>query len=118
MNQQANTTIEIIYQLLGNFIRTYNLHDKYVDDADPCVVIVAAAALAVRYMYHQTLKKSPSQLVFGRDMILPINNLANWRFIHQHKQAQIEEDLIQKNSTRTDHNYRVGDHITVRKKRL
>ena len=61
-------------------------------------------------------KKSPSQLVFGRDMILPINNLANWRFIHQHKQAQIEEDLIRKNCTRTDHNDRVGDQITVRKK--
>ena len=50
MNQQANTTIEIIYQVLGNLIRTYNLHDTYVDDADPCMVIVAAADLEVQYM--------------------------------------------------------------------
>ena len=34
-NPQANATIEIIHQVLGNLIHTYNLHDKYGDDADP-----------------------------------------------------------------------------------
>ena len=53
-NPQANTTIEIIYQLLGNLVRTYNLHTKYVDDADPWMGILAEAALSVRSTYHRT----------------------------------------------------------------
>ena len=41
-NTQANTTIEIIHQVLGNIVRTYNLQEKYVDDADPWMGILVA----------------------------------------------------------------------------
>ena len=117
-NPQANTIIERIHKLLGNLIRYFNLHDKYVDDADPWMGILAAADFVVQATYHRIKQKCPGQLVFGRYMILSINHIANRRLTHQHKQAQIEEDLIRKNSTRTDHNDRVGYQITVRKKRL
>ena len=56
-NPQANTTIERIHQLLGNLILALNLHDTYVDDSDPWMRILAAAAFAVRYTYHQTKQK-------------------------------------------------------------
>ena len=58
-NPQANTTTERIHKVLVNLIRTYKLHDKYVDDFDPCMGILAEAAFAVQYMYHRTKKKSP-----------------------------------------------------------
>ena len=35
MNTQANEIIERIYQVLCNIIGSFNLHDTYVDDADP-----------------------------------------------------------------------------------
>ena len=72
-NTQANTTIEIIHQVLGNLVRTYNLHETYVDDADPRMGNLAAAAFAVRSKYQRTKGKSTVQLVFGKDMILLIS---------------------------------------------
>ena len=49
-------------------------------------------------------------------MILPMNHIVNWRLIRQRKQAQIDEDLIPKNSTRVDHDYRIGDRVMVGRK--
>ena len=49
-------------------------------------------------------------------MILPINHRANWRLIRQRKQAQIDKDVIPENSTRVDHDYRIGDWVMARKK--
>ena len=46
-NPQSNTIIEIIHQELGNLVRIYNLQEIYVDDADPWMVILAAATFAV-----------------------------------------------------------------------
>ena len=64
-NPQANATIERMHQVLGNLVCTYNLQETYVDDAEPWMAILAAAAFAVRSMYHRTKQKSPGQLVFG-----------------------------------------------------
>ena len=80
-NIQANAIIERIHQILGNLIRSFNLHNTYVDDADPWMGILAATAFAVRATYHRTKQKSPGQLVFGQDMILTINHIVNWILI-------------------------------------
>ena len=87
---QANAIIERIHQLLGDLIRSFNLHDTYVDDTDQWMGILAVAAFAVRATYHRTTQKSPCQLLFVRYMILPINHLYNRRLIRQRKQAQID----------------------------
>ena len=58
-NPQANAIIERINQVLGNLVRTYNIQETYVDDADPCMGILLAADFAVRSTYHQTKQKSP-----------------------------------------------------------
>ena len=60
--QQANTIVEIIHQVLGNLVCTYNLKETYVDDADPWMGILAAAAFAVCSTYHRIKVKSPDQL--------------------------------------------------------
>ena len=80
--------------------------------------ILVAAAFAVRATYQQTKQKCPVQLVFGQDMILPINHLDNWRLIRQRKQAQIDKDIIRKISTRVDHDYRLGDWVMVIKRMI
>ena len=111
---QANVIVEIIHQVIGNLLRTYNLQETYVYDADPWMGILAAAAFAVRSTYHMTKYKTPGQLVFGPDTILPINYVADWRFIRQRKQAQIDKDVIRENSTRIDHDYILGDKLMTR----
>ena len=50
-----------------------------------------------RYELHITgLKTNSGQLVSGRDMIRPINNIANCRLMLQRKQAQIENTQFTK----------------------
>ena len=90
----------------------------YVDVAEPWIGILAAEAFSVRSTYHLTKQKNPGQLFLGQDIILPINNMANWRHIHQRKQRQIEKDVIRENSTRIDYNFNIGDKVVVIKNRL
>ena len=44
-------------------------------------------------------------------MILPINHAADWRYIYKRKQTKINKDVDCENTTRIDHNYRVGDKV-------
>ena len=51
--------------------------------------------------------KSPGRIVFGQEIILPINHVADWRYMRQSKQAQIDKDTIRENTTIIDHDYRL-----------
>ena len=75
--------------------------------------ILAAAAFAVISMYHGTKQKIPGQLVFFQDMILPINHVADWRYIRQCKQTQINKDAIREKTTRIDYDHKVGDQVIM-----
>ena len=77
--------------------------------------ILLAEYFSVRSTYRWTKQKSPGQLVFGQDMILPINNISNWRHTRQQKQRQIEKFKIRENSTQIDYDFNIGDEFTVRK---
>ena len=70
--------------------------------------ILAVEAFALHYTYHTNKGKSTCLLVFGRYMILTINHVADWIYIHQRKQAQIDKYVIHENNTRIDNDYRVG----------
>ena len=53
------------------------------------------------------------QLVFGRDIILPIKHKVDWELIRQTKQTQINKYHIRKNIKRVDHDYKVGDKFML-----
>ena len=53
-NPKVNAIIGRIHQVLGNLIRSFNLHDIHVDVSDPWMGILAAAASAVQSTYHRT----------------------------------------------------------------
>ena len=82
-NPQANAILERIHHVIANMIRTFDLEKNYLDETDPWKGILSATAFAVRSTYHTTLKKSPGQLIFGRDMILNVKHKANWEYIKQ-----------------------------------
>ena len=50
--------------------------------------VLAAADFEVQSRYHRTKGEISGQLVFGRDMILPINHVADWRYIRQRKETK------------------------------
>ena len=78
--------------------------------------ILAAASFVVQSTYHSTELKNPGQMVFDREMILPINNVADWRYIRHNKKAQTDKDVIHENTTIIDHGYRLGDKFMTKNK--
>ena len=66
-----------MYQVLGNLVQTYNLQERYLDDAHQWMGIPETASFKVQSTYRRTKGKSLSQRVFGRDMIPPINHVAD-----------------------------------------
>ena len=84
-------------------------------DFDPFEEYLAAAAFSIRCSYHQTHDHSPSQLVFGRDMFMPVNAEINWEKIRQRKQLKIQQSNIREKSKRILHTYKKGNMITLRK---
>jgi cleavage and polyadenylation specificity factor subunit 1 len=114
-NPQANAIVERIHQVIANMIRTFELEENYLDEEDPWKGVLSATAFAVRSTYHTTLKKTPGQLVFGRDMIFNIQHVANWEYIRQNKQTLIDKNNKAENAKRVTHNYKVGDLVLLRK---
>jgi hypothetical protein len=49
-----------------------------MDEKDPWEPFLSSTAHEIRSTFHTTLKATPLQLVFGRDMVLPIQIMADW----------------------------------------
>ena len=100
--------------MLRNLIRSFKLQDNpYLDSDDPWLGILAAASFAMCSTYHTTLRAMPGQLIFGRDMILNTQYLADWTAIKAHKQQLIHKNNIIENSKRIPHQYKVGDMVML-----
>ncbi len=113
-NPQANSIIERIHQTIGNMIRSFQMGQLVVDEADPWSGVLAATMFTTRATYHTTLQATPAQLVFGRDAILNTKFTANWELIRKRKQHLINQNNQQENSKRIAHKYQVGDKVLYR----
>ena len=113
-NPQVNAIVERIHQVIANMVRTFELETNYLDVDNPWKEILSAAAFAVRSMYHTTLRKTPGQLVFGRDIIFNTPHIVNWKLICQNKQKLIDTDNKQENAKRVKHNYKVGNKVLLK----
>ena len=112
-NPQANAILERIHQVIGNMVRTYNLQEIYLDEDNPWGGILSAVAFAVRSTYHTTLHATPGQLVFGRDMILNIKHIADWKAIANIKQILIDKNNSKENIKRINYTYKNGDKVLL-----
>ena len=54
------------------------------------------------------------QLVFGRDSILNVQHLADWRYIQSQKQDLININNKRENSKRREHTYAINDLVLVK----
>ena len=81
-NLQSNGIVEQEKQVLGNALRTFELENKELDTNDPWGPFLNAAAWAIcTSTVHTTLNARPRQLVFGQDMLLPIQLKTDWVWI-------------------------------------
>ena len=84
LNTMSNAVLESIRQVLVNLIQTFNMSTQtYVDQNDPWTGILAAAAFSIISTNNRQNGYSPGQLIFGRDMILPIKYRLHWELISQ-----------------------------------
>ena len=84
-----------------------------MDSRDPFSELLASAAFAIRSTVHTTLGATPGQLVFGRDMLLPIKFHADWAAIHVRRQDMMKKNNERENAKRIPHQYKVGDKVLL-----
>ena len=63
--------------MLGNFIITHNLQKHYVDEEDQSKYIIMTSTSVILSKFHTriTNDKIPEMLVFGLDMVFPIEHI-------------------------------------------
>jgi hypothetical protein len=57
---------------LNDSLRTAEIDGREMDEKYPWGPFLSSAAYAIHSTFHTTLKSTPGQLVFGRDMVLPV----------------------------------------------
>jgi transposase InsO family protein len=116
-NPQANAIIERVHGVIGDMIRTHDMSTINETEANPFEGFISAICWAIRSTYHTTLKATPGQLVFGRDMIFNISHEADWQLIHERKRARIEDNNARENVKRRelDHNGRLQQDGTFQR---
>jgi hypothetical protein len=77
-NPQSNGIIERVNLTLNDALRTAEVDGREMDEKYPRGPFLSSAAYAIRSTFHTTLKATPGQLVFRRDMVLRIIFLADW----------------------------------------
>jgi len=112
-NPQGNSILERVHQVIGNALRSFELHNEDLNEVNPFEPFMTATAFAIRSTYHTTLEATPGQLVFGRDMLLPIAFKADWARIAQQKQKRIDDSNERENRTRQPYDYKVGDKVLL-----
>jgi hypothetical protein len=60
-----------------------------MDEKDPWGSFLSSAAYAIHSTLHTTLKATPVQLVFGRDLVLNITFMVDWGAIEQQHQKEM-----------------------------
>jgi hypothetical protein len=114
-NPQSNGIIERVHAVLNDMLRTHHLSETEMDEDDPWSDILSSTAFAIRVTHHGILEATPGQLVFNRDMILPLKFNADWAYIVQRRQKQIVKDNQRENAKCIAHEYHVGDKVLYSK---
>ncbi|GAX22752.1 putative transposase [Fistulifera solaris] len=114
-NPQSNGIIERVHAVLSDMLRTFELEERELDPIHTWKDFLSSVAFAIRATYHTTLEATPAQLVFGRDMILPITFRANWEALRQRRQQTIDKNNQRENASRIPHEYQVGDKVLYKK---
>ena len=90
------------------------MEEHELDKQDPWVPFLAAAAFAVCSTFHTIMQATPSQLVFGRDMLLPMQFQADWALIRERKQRETECNNKIENWKRIEYEYKEGDKVLLK----
>jgi Integrase zinc binding domain len=114
-NPQSNGIIERVHAVLNDMLCTHHFSETEMDTEDPWTDILSSTAFAIWLTCHGTLEATPGQLVFNRDMVIPVKFTANWAYISQKRLRQTQKDNQQENARCIPHHYHVGDKVLYKK---
>ena len=88
---QANATLERIYGVVGNVMRTTSLDisSTITDSMIPDFVI--NVAWVIHSTYHTILKSTSGATIFGRDVLFGIPYIAGWNDIGRRRQEKVNK---------------------------
>ena len=95
-NTMSNVVLKRIHQVIGNLVRIFNISQTYVDKNDPWTGILSAAKFVIFSTTKTNKYYSPGQLIFVRNMILPMKYRVDWGLIHQKDHTKINKGKIHK----------------------
>ena len=107
--------MERVHGTLNTMLRTENLDEKDLDKYDPFGEICSNLCWAIRSSYHTTLKATPGQLIFGRDMVLDVEHISVLFSLRKQNQIKIDAADKRKNSKQVDYDWQVGDLCLITK---
>jgi hypothetical protein len=111
-NTQANF-VERVHQTLGNMIRTYELEFFEFDYNDPWSQILANCTWAIRSTAHSILDATPTQIVFGRDLLFNLSFTTNYSELKNKKQKASDLNVDSENTKRIKYDNKVNDLILL-----
>ena len=93
----------------------FELESATLNEEDPWTPYLASVTWAIHSTYHTVLNATAGQLVFGCDMVVPIQFQADWAQITLHKQEIIDKSNAQENAGQIAHNYQVSNKVLLEK---
>jgi len=111
-NPQSNAIVERVHLTISTSLRAMDLSNRPFDDTT-VHGILQSIAWALRTTFHTSLRSSPGQLAFGRDMVIPATYLANWHHITNRRHNNILYNNARENKSRIDYDYKVGDFVFI-----
>ena len=111
---RANAIVERVHQTIGNTIHTFQIQQIGLDNQNRWEGILSSTMFTIRAMVHTITQHIPSQLVFSRDLILFINQEANWQLLKQSKQVSINNANQKENRRRQYHVYCTGYKVLLK----
>jgi transposase InsO family protein len=116
-NPQGNAVCERMHQTVGNVLRTL-LHGENTrgDNADEIIDnALATVTHTLRTAISRSLNfNSPGELAFKRHMFLNLPLQADLQALQQHRQLQVDRNLINANNRRLNYDYKMGQMVYVK----
>ena len=81
-------------------LRTKNLAELDFDLEDTWDTVLSSVAYEMRSTHHSMLGASPAQKVFSRDVVIPMQYVAEWDIIRKWKQQNIDAANTRENKMR------------------
>ena len=91
-NPQAKSPVEQVHQVILNMLVTKSFDNMVFDHIYPWGETLASIAWEIRASYHLTIMATPSQSIFGRDILFNCASVVDWRVVNTAKQHQADID--------------------------